>query len=79
MGPSSVIMVDGAYSSRPELADLVDLSVLVDASAETRKRRLADCDHPEHFREWYSVWGVAEAYYFESLRPREAFDLVVEN
>jgi len=28
--PADVIIVDGAYSSRPEVGDLIDLSVLVD-------------------------------------------------
>ncbi len=75
--PASVVLIDGTYSSRAELADLVDLSVLVDASAATRKARLAQRDGPEHFAEWYSVWGVAEEFYFEHLRPQKVFDLVV--
>ncbi len=32
--PAPVIILDGAYSARPELADLFDLRVLLDAPAE---------------------------------------------
>ncbi len=77
--PGQVVIIDGAYSSRAELADLVDLSVLIDAPPATRKARLAQRDGAEHFPEWHAVWGAAEAFYFGDLRPREAFDLVVEN
>ena len=77
--PRPVVIIDGAYSGRLELADLVDLSVLVEAAPVTRRARLAERDGPEHSDEWYALWGLAEDFYFSSRRPRESFDLVVEN
>src|SRR5439155_548803 len=40
-GPKPVVLLDGAYSARPELADVVDLTVLVEAAPTTRETRLA--------------------------------------
>ena len=40
--PKDVIILEGAYSSRPELADLVDLSILVETPEDTRRKRLRD-------------------------------------
>jgi uridine kinase len=38
--PADVIVLDGAYSARPELSDLIDLSVLSDAPVALRHERL---------------------------------------
>jgi uridine kinase len=75
--PSPVIVLDGAYSTRPELADLVDLAVLVDADAEHRRQRLARREDPVFLARWYTRWGAAESYYFTHVRPPSSFDLVV--
>ena len=37
--PASIVLVDGIYSGRPELADLMTLTVLVDAPVELRQAR----------------------------------------
>jgi uridine kinase len=75
--PAPVIILDGAYSSRPELADLIDLSVLVDAPPALRHARLANREHPDFLRTWHARWDAAEAYYFTHVRPPSSFDLVV--
>lgn len=72
---ASVIIVDGVYSSRSELADLMDLSVLVDTSRRTRDQRLASRDHGND--RWHSRWSAAESYYFDRLRPPASFDVVI--
>jgi uridine kinase len=77
--PATVVVLDGAYSSRPELADLVDLSVLVDVSPAKRRRRLVERDGTAYADAWQARWGVAEDYYFGSVRPPSSFDLVVVN
>ncbi|MDP2470853.1 MAG: hypothetical protein Q8W46_08305 [Candidatus Palauibacterales bacterium] len=77
--PSSLIVLEGAYSCRPELSDLIDLRVLVDAPMEVRHRRLADREEPEFLRKWHARWDSAEDFYFEHISPRRGFDLLVEN
>lgn len=39
VAPTPVIIVEGVYTGRPQLRDLVDLAVLVETPAEERRRR----------------------------------------
>lgn len=75
--PAEVIVLDGAYSCRPELADLIDFSILVDVPLAVRHRRLAAREDGAFLRAWHARWDVVEAYYFTQVRPASAFDFVV--
>ena len=76
--PAPVIILDGAYSTRPELADLIDLSVLVDVPAAVRQQRLVAREAPVFLAAWHARWDAAEAFYFTQVRPPATFDLVVD-
>lgn len=78
-GPSPVVVMEGTNCSRPELGDLIDFSVLVDVPANERHRRLAERESAEFLASWHARWDEAEAHYFEKVRPKASFDLVVEN
>jgi len=75
--PARVILLDGAYSARPELADLLGLSVMVDVPAEVRRQRLLEREGADAIDAWYRRWDEAEVYYFTRIRPRASFDIVV--
>jgi uridine kinase len=75
--PAPVIMLDGAYSASPQIADLVDFAVLIDVSVPERHRRLAAREHEPFLQRWHAVWDAVEAYYFTEVRPKASFDLVV--
>jgi len=75
--PAPVIVLEGAYSARPELADLIDLTVLVDAPLQLRLARLAAREAPSFLEAWHRRWDDAEAHYFTHVRPPSSFDLVV--
>jgi uridine kinase len=75
--PADVIVLDGAYSTSPALADLIDLSVLVDLPIRERHARLAVREDAEFLAGWHARWDVSEAHYFGNVRPPSAFDLVV--
>ncbi len=75
--PAPVVIVEGAYCTRPELADLIDLAVLVDAPAAIRHERLAAREEPAFLEAWHRRWDDAEAFYFTHVRPAASFDLVV--
>jgi uridine kinase len=75
--PSPLVIVEGVYSGRPELADLVDLRVLLDTPADERHRRLEAREGPDHVDDWYHRWTEAEEWYFGTLVRPEVFDLVV--
>ena len=77
--PAAVIVLDGAYAARPELADVVDLRVLVDVPVATRHGRLAEREDPAFLAAWHRRWDAAEAWYFARVCPPASFDLVVPN
>ena len=76
--PARVIVLDGVYSARPELADLIDLAILVEAADDTvRRQRLLAREGAPFMDAWHRRWDVAEDYYFTHVRPRSSFDLVI--
>jgi uridine kinase len=77
-GPSAVVILDGAYSARPELADLFELRVLLDLARDARRERLLRREGARYRAEWEARWGEAEDLYFERLMPPDAFDLVID-
>ena len=74
--PADIILIEGAYSSCSELADLVDLSILVDLPVEERHARLAARDGKAFMDSWHQRWDAVESYYFTQVKPRSSFDLV---
>jgi len=75
--PAPVILLDGAYTAGPQLADLVDLSVLVDAPADERRARLAAREEQGTLEAWHARWDAAEEHYFTRVRPRGSYDVEV--
>lgn len=75
--PADVILIEGAYCAGPELADLVDLTILVDMPVERRRARLEAREDGEFLETWRRRWDPVERHYFNDVRPRGSFDLVV--
>lgn len=75
--PSRVVILDGAYSARPELTDLIDLFILVTLDDHVRRERLRLREGDDIASPWQAVWDEAEEHYFGTIRPPEAFDLVI--
>ena len=75
--PSRMVILDGAYSSRPDLADVIDLSILVTLPDAVRRARLRRREGEEVVSVWHAIWDEAEEYYFSVVRPPEAFDVVI--
>lgn len=73
--PTPIIVLEGVYTGRPQLRDLVDLVVLVDTPAEERHRRLIERGHGND--NWWPRWGAAEDHYYTAICPRDSFDLVI--
>jgi uridine kinase len=76
--PSEIILLEGAYSSSSFLADLIDLTILIDVQTEERHKRLLLRDDSAFLEQWHKRWDAVEAYYFEHLRPKTSFDWVIE-
>ncbi|WP_285617869.1 AAA family ATPase [Kineosporia sp. NBRC 101677] len=75
--PARVVILEGAYSARPELADLVDLRVLVEADLTVRRQRLRARDGADWHDAWFTRWDEAERYYFGRVVTRNGFDAVL--
>ena len=76
--PTPVVILDGAYSCRPELSDLIDLTVLVAMpDDDARRGRLQVREDPDFLAAWHTIWDDAEDYYFGQVRPASTFDVVV--
>ncbi len=74
---SALVILDGAFSSRPELLDLIDYAVLVQAHDGVRRQRLAGREGDAFITKWYPIWYEAENYYYAQVRPAESFDAIV--
>lgn len=75
--PAPIVILEGAYSARPELADLLDLRVLYEVPDGLRRQRLIAREGLDYADDWWSRWEEAELLYFGSIMPPEAFDLVL--
>ena len=67
--PAPVLVLEGVYTGRPPLRDLVDLAVLVETVAEERRRRLTARRHGNDA--WWPRWGADDDhYYYTAICPR---------
>lgn len=73
----SVVVLEGAYSCRPELHDLLDLRVLLDIPHDLRRWRLLEREGDAYRSDWEARWSMAEDYYFVTVMPVGRFDLVL--
>jgi uridine kinase len=74
--PTRVVILDGVYAARPELADLIDVRVLLRVPDAVRIERLLAREGS--LGPWERQWHAAEEWYFENVAPPEAFDVVID-
>ena len=77
LAPFPVIILDGVYTSGPQLADLVDFTVLVEVPEGERRSRLGKREEAAFLAHWHRRWDAVEDFYFSQIRPRNSFDLIV--
>jgi uridine kinase len=75
--PRPIVILEGVYAARPELADLLDLRVAVVAPDELRLVRLAEREGV--IGPWERQWHEAEEFYFQAVMPMGKFDVVVKD
>lgn len=75
MTPKPVVIIEGVYAGRPELADLLDLKVLVHVEDALRKARLLAREGG--IGPWERQWHEAEDHYFGRIMPPDLFDLIL--
>ena len=83
--PGVVVLADGVFLQRPELADLWDATVWVEADLEVAAQRGAErnrvwCDSLDETHERYRVrYMPAQRRYIEKERPHERATFVFRN
>ena len=65
---ADVIIVEGVYAARPELADLVDVAVYLGVDPQVRARRYAE---RENDPDWQRFWERGEAHFSGRPSSRE--------
>jgi len=77
--PNEVILIEGVYSTRPELRPLIDIAIFVDTPRDERRKRMLARWHLKNDirNDWLAPWMAAEDWYFANVRPAEHADLVV--
>lgn len=70
-----VLLVDGVYSSRPELRGYADLVLWVTTSEEERIRR--QIERGQNDGVWIKRWMAAENYYLENVHQPSPAEVVV--
>lgn len=74
LSPAWHVILEGVYAARPELADLLDLRVLVEVAPDIREARLLAREGA--IGPWERQWHEAEDLYFRNVMPPERFDLI---
>ncbi|MEM9473968.1 MAG: hypothetical protein AAGA71_01655 [Pseudomonadota bacterium] len=77
LSPSPLLIVEGVYSTHPDLRPLIDLTILVELPIAERERRLIAREG--RIGPWERQWQRAEDWYFAHLALPESFDLRFEN
>ena len=73
-----VVIVEGNYSTRPELRDYYDLTIWVEAPHDLRLARGVERDGEQARTRWLEDWMPEEDRYVEACSPAEHADLVVD-
>lgn len=71
----SLLIVEGVYSSRPELREWVDQAIWVTTSENERIRR--QVERGENEDTWIQRWMAAENYYLDHVHRADPSDLEV--
>jgi len=74
--PEEIVLVEGVYSSRPELREMLDVAIFIDAPRDERRRRVL-ARAPNSSSDWMTPWMAAEDWYFNHIRPQDTCDLIL--
>ncbi len=76
MTSADIVILEGAYSARPELHDVLDIKILLDTPPQQRRRQLLEREGDHYRTDWEARWSAAEDHYFGVIMPPHRFDHV---
>jgi uridine kinase len=74
--PRPIVLVEGVYSTRPELRELLAVAIFIDTPRAERIRRMRA--RPQETTSWTERWTAVEDWYFENIAPQHRADLIIE-
>ena len=77
--PNKAVIIEGAYSLHPEIYDVFDLKIFLDAPLETRLKRIRERNGEEALEAFKTKWIPFENHYFEAFDIKNKCDLIIEN
>lgn len=75
---NGIVIIEGVYATRQELAELYDLKIWVNCPRETRIKRGIARDGEAARDMWENNWMVAEDMYVESHKPHAFADIIID-
>ena len=75
---SGIVIIEGVYATRQELAGMYDLKIWVNCPRETRIKRGIARDGEAARDMWENNWMIAEDMYVESHKPHEFADFIID-
>ena len=73
-----LVVVEGAYSMHPELAEAYDLSAFLRIAPQLQRRRILKRNGPELAECFFHTWIPMEQAYFETMDTANRCDLILE-
>ena len=78
ISPAPLILIEGAYSCHPALAEHYDLRVFLSISPQLQRRRIQKRNTPEFQERFFSAWIPMERRYFDAFGIPAVCDLTLE-
>ncbi|MDA1966386.1 AAA family ATPase [Bacillus cereus] len=75
---NGIVIIEGVYATRQELAEMYDLKIWVNCPRETRIKRGIARDGEAARDMWENNWMVAEDMYVESHKPQGFADFIID-
>ena len=75
--PDRLTVVEGAYSTHPELGKYYDLALFLDIDSELQKKRIIKRNGQKMAERFFHEWIPMERKYFEAMNVKEKCDLIL--
>lgn len=75
--PENLIIVEGAYSMHPELAEFYDLSVFLKIDPELQRQRILHRNGAEQAQRFFTQWIPLENAYFQETNIEKRCDITL--